>query len=235
MTWQLGRTHTTSIREDLVVVRDRVGLATRLSLPEADLPLPAVVFVHGPGASYDSLHACVVSRRLLEAGMAMVLFDLSGEGRSTTDPHEGDEAFVEDLEAVFNWARHRPELDPDRLAVAASRQGAPTAVRAVRRRLVRPAALVLIAPVVEPCGFVGIASPTLVIMGSEDPLATDVKARANWSGTVTLTLVPRACQRMEESGALEQAAELTVDWCQRHFADDAGDLSGGQWDLGAGD
>lgn len=235
MSWQPGRAHTTPIREDLVVVRDRVGLATRLSLPEADLPLPAVVFLHGPGPSYDSLHACVVSRRLLEASIAMALFDLSGEGRSTTDPHEGDEAFVEDFEAVFNWARRRPELDPDRIAVAAVGQGALTAVRAVRRRLVRPAALVLIAPAVESCGFVGIAAPTLVIMGSEDPLTADIKARANWSGTVTLTVLPGACQRMEEPGALERAAELTVDWCNRQWVDNREDLSGRHWDLGEGD
>jgi pimeloyl-ACP methyl ester carboxylesterase len=217
------------------VERGGVALSARLSLPEGDLPLSSVVFAHGPGPSYDALHASLVSRRLLEAGIAIILFDLSGQGRSSPDPHAGDEAFVEDLEAVFNWARRRPELDPNRIAVAASGQGALPAVRSVRRRLVRPSALVLIAPAVEPCGFVGIASPTLVIMGSEDPLAAAIKARANWSGTVTLAVLPGACHRLEEPGALHRAAELTVDWCNRHLADNIEDLSGRYWDLGEGD
>ena len=230
-----GHTHTTALREDVVVERGGVVLSARLSLPEGDLPLSSVVFAHGPGPSYDALHACLVSRRLLEAGIAVVLFDLSGEGRSSPGPHAGDEAFVEDLEAVFNWARRRPELDPNRIAVAASGQGALPAVRSVRRRFVRPAALVLIAPAVEPCGFVGIACPTLVIMGSEDPLAADIRTRANWSGTVTLAVLPGACQRLEEPGALHRAAELTVDWCQRHLVDNTEDLSGRCWDLGEGD
>lgn len=220
-------------RHKLALVRDRVQLAACLSLPPARSPLPCVIFAHGAGSSGESLAAAIIGRRLLEAGIATLLFDLSGEGASTADPRQGDDAHVEDMEAVFKWIRARPEIDPDRLAVAASGAGCVIALRAVRRRLVAPSALVLIAPQLEPCGFVGVPAAALVIAGSGDPALEQIRTVVNWSNSATLRLIEGAGSDLENGGALESAAAMAVDWFERHFA--AGDEAPGYDDIGPGD
>ncbi|HEY5625009.1 MAG TPA: alpha/beta fold hydrolase [Dehalococcoidia bacterium] len=203
---------TTIARQGATVKRDAVNLKCRLSVPKTSGPAPSVVFVHGLGSSKDSPRNLVVSERLLGAGIATVLFDLSGHGESSADPREGLEGFVDDLEAVCRWVQMRPELAPSRMAIAGSSLGAVVAIDAVQRRCVSPATLVLRAPPIERDQLAGVEIPTLIIVGTRDPLLDDVRRAASGRENVTVETVEGASHLFEEPGMLEEAVTNTTRW-----------------------
>ena len=200
------------LRRAARISRGRIGLAARLLLPAGEPPFPCVVFVHGLGSSKDSPRNVVVAERLVDSGIAALLFDLSGHGESDTDPREGEEAFVEDLDAVFHWTAAQPDIDPGRIGVAGSSLGGIVALDATRRRLIRPAALVLRAPPAQHHHFANIDVPALVIIGSGDPLFGQVSEATRLGDNVTASVVRAAGHLFEEPGALEEATVRTVSW-----------------------
>jgi putative phosphoribosyl transferase len=201
----------------VTIRRGNVRLAAELMLPAAEGRVPCVVFVHGLGSGKDSPRNVVVASRLVDAGIAALLFDLSGHGESDDDPRDGHEAFVEDLEAVFDWARSRAEVDPERIGVAGSSLGGVVALEATRRRLIHPAALVLRAPPAKPHEFAHVDVPTLVIAGSHDPLLPMIRQAVAVAECTTLAEVQGAGHLFEEPGTLEQAVQRTVQWFEGHL------------------
>ena len=207
----MNTTKTTYTRR-VTVQREGTRLAADFMLPSGVSPFPCVIFVHGLRSGKDSPRNVVVAARLVESGIAAFLFDLTGHGESDIDPRDGEEAYVEDLEAVFDWVRAQPEINPERIGVAGSSLGGVIALDATRRRLIRPAALVLRAPPVEPHEFANIEVPTLVIAGGHDPLLGQIRKATAMSERVTLSIVDGAGHLFEEPGALEQAVHRTVQW-----------------------
>jgi putative phosphoribosyl transferase len=210
-----GISHQRITRRDAAVQREGVRLRCRLSVPEGAVAVPCAVFVHGLGSSKDSPRNVVVAERLLDAGIATLLFDLSGHGDSSHDPHDGQEAFVKDLEAVFRWAQAQPELDPERIAIAGSSLGAVIALEAAQRHGLSPAALVLRAPPIAGEQLVGVDVPALIIVGTQDLLLRDVIRAAAGRESVRVELVEGAGHLFEEPGTLERAVQLTADWLKR--------------------
>jgi alpha-beta hydrolase superfamily lysophospholipase len=210
---------------DVAITRGRVRLAARLSFPRGDPPFPCVIFVHGLASSKDSPRNTVIATHLLAAGLATLLFDLSGHGESAADPRDGEEAYIQDLEAVFRWATRQPEVDSYRIGVAGSSLGGVIAVRAVCRHLIRPAAMVLRAPPVEPHDFVQLSVPSLAVIGSADPLLPGVRAAAGQSEAVTLCIIQGAGHLFEEPGTLQVALEKTVLWFQAQLISRKQDVS----------
>lgn len=202
----------------MTIRRAGVRLAAEAILPGGDAAYPCVIFVHGLGSGKDSPRNVVIASRLAEAGIAAVLFDLSGHGESDVDPRGGQQAFVEDLEAVFEYTRETPEIDPERIGIAGSSLGGIIVLEAVRRRLVHPSVLVLRAPPAEAHQFAHVEVPTLVIAGDQDPLLKQIRKATAMSAWVTLSVVPGAGHLFEEPGTLEQAVGRTVDWFKQHFA-----------------
>jgi putative phosphoribosyl transferase len=199
---------------DAVVVRDHVSLAVTLWLPSGKVPFPTVIFVHGLGSSKESPRNVVIAQRLLDTGIAALLFDLSGHGESSFDPREDESAYVEDLEAIFHWATRQRELDPARLGIAGSSLGGVVALHAATHHLVHPATMVLRAPPVEPHDFVQLSVPTLVVIGSFDPLLSRVRSATELSEDVFLCVIPGAGHLFEEPGTLDLATRETVRWFQ---------------------
>lgn len=200
----------------VTIRRGVLRLAAELMLPAAKGRVPCVVFVHGLGSGKDSPRNVVVASRLVDAGIAALLFDLSGHGESDADPR-GQKAFAEDLDAVFDWARVRPELDPDLIGVAGSSLGGVVALEATRRRLIHPAALVLRAPPAEPHEFAHVDVPTLVVAGSHDPLLPMIRQAVAVTECATLAQVQGAGHLFEEPGTLDQAVQRTVEWFEGHL------------------
>ena len=64
-----------------------------------------------------------------------------------------------------------------------------------------------------------VVAPTLLIVGSEDPIVLDLnrKALAEMSGEKELKIVPRATHLFEEPGALEAVAEVAKEWFSRYL------------------
>jgi dienelactone hydrolase len=210
--------HTARQTQSFRVQRDHLALAASLLLPAGVAPFPCVIFVHGLGSGKDSPRNVVIAERLVDAGIAALLFDLSGHGESDTDPRDGDEAFVEDLDAAFHWASARPEIDPERIGVAGSSLGALIALDATQRRLIHPAALVLRAPPAEHHHLAGINAPGLVVIGSFDPLFAQVREAVSGGDNFTLSVVPGGGHLFEEPGTLEEATVRTVEWFTRNLA-----------------
>ena len=192
------------------VRRDGVELAVRLRLPGGKAPY--VTFVHGLGSSKDSPRNVVIGERLIDEGIGAALFDLSGHGESTPDPEGGIPAYVKDLAAVDEWAQKQECLDPGRHAIAGSSLGAVVALQAVLQDQVRPAALVLRAPPIEPEEYNGLTVPTLVLVGSLDPLADDARQAARLCRAIELRVVEGAAHLFEEEGTLEEATAITTAW-----------------------
>lgn len=204
----------------------------RLSLPASDAPLPSVVLVASPDSTAELLHTGFFLHRFPEAGLGTAVFEI----HSRSDPGSPailESALVEGLEAVFHWAHTQADLDEDRIGVAACGFGAVIAARAVRRRLVHPAALVLVAPAVEPCGLVGIHIPSLVIVGSADGLLPAVRTAADYTEWSNVVVVPGAGHALVERGALRRSAELATEWFTTQFACSGDYLQGS--DMGVGD
>jgi pimeloyl-ACP methyl ester carboxylesterase len=170
------------------------------------------VFVHGLGSGKDSPRNVIVAERLLHHGIATLLFDLSGHGESSSDPAGAEGAFVRDLEAVTQWALARPELDPARMGLSGSSLGAIVALEATRRRVVRPAALVLRAPPIEGDELAGVEAPVLIIVGTRDLLLEPVRRVAGGRTNVTLETIEGAGHLFEEPGTLEEAVQKTASW-----------------------
>lgn len=197
--------------KDVTITRNGARLSARLLAPATAGRVPGVIFVHGLGSSKASPRNSVIAAHLLDAGIAAILFDLSGHGESSDDPR-GQEAFLDDLVAVFQWALAHPQLDPARLAIAGSSFGAVVATEAVRRGRVRPATMVLRAPPLSSDSWKALDVPSLVLVGSADPLLSEIRDGAAQCSFATTSIVEGAGHLFEEPGTLEQALDRTVEW-----------------------
>jgi putative phosphoribosyl transferase len=180
--------------------------------------------VHGLGSSKDSPRNVVIAERLVDAGIAAVLFDLSGHGDSTAYGETIDD-YARDLAAVVRWMAVQDDLDTSRIGISGSSLGGLVAIEAVRQGLVRPRTMVLRAPPVDPGGFDGLAVETLVVAGSNDPLLPQIRAAARGRPGITLKTVPGATHLFEEEGTLEVATTLTVAWFRDELRGE-GDVAG---------
>jgi putative phosphoribosyl transferase len=204
------------------VERAAVRLAGHLATPPGQGPFPGVAFVHGLGSSKESPRNVVIAQALLDAGIAAVLFDLSGHGESSNDSQIGLDAYVDDLEAVWHWMQQQPELDLGRLGVAGSSLGAVVAMHGASEGKTHPATMVLRAPPANADEFVRLTVPSLVLIGSNDPLLAEVKMGVTKCAMAQLSVVQGAGHLFEEPGTLEEAVKRTVDWFTRMFLVEAG-------------
>jgi len=201
----------------VTIKRNQINLAGILTTPAGAGPFPLVIFVHGLGSGKDSPRNVTIAAHIVDSGIATLLFDLSGHGESSADPHDGLGAYVADLQAAFAWATVAPQVKNDAIGIAGSSLGATIAVKALIEGHVKPRTMVLRAPPVEPEDFRRIDVPSLVLIGSLDPLRSDVEWGATPCPQLTLSVVQGASHLFEEPGTLEQALRLTVGWFVQHL------------------
>jgi predicted phosphoribosyltransferase/dienelactone hydrolase len=211
-------TSPTVLTTAVLIPRQGVLLKGVLSRPPASEPYPLVVFVHGLGSSKESPRNLVIARRLEDAGIATLLFDLSGHGESSPAPADGVDAYISDLEAVYDWAANQPAIDSQRIGVAGSSLGAVVAARALAEGKATPRTMVLRAPPMEPGEFQAVRVPALVLVGSEDSLKHQAAAGAAANPNLRLSVVAGASHLFEEPGTLEEATRQTVDWFRTQLA-----------------
>jgi pimeloyl-ACP methyl ester carboxylesterase len=65
-----------------------------------------------------------------------------------------------------------------------------------------------------------VTAPTLLIVGSEDPVVAELnrEVAARLGGVSRLVVVPGASHLFEEPGALEEVARLSCDWFGTYLA-----------------
>lgn len=114
--------------------------AAWLTLPEGAGPHPAVVLVHGGGATHEMMLGQYESW-FARAGLAVVAFDFRHLGESGGEPRQlvDQRRYAEDVDAALAFARSRPELDSGRIALWGTSFGASHVLAAAARHDLRAA------------------------------------------------------------------------------------------------
>jgi putative phosphoribosyl transferase len=197
----------------------RATLEGTLSVPHGATVL--VLFVHGSGSSHHSPRNQFVARKLNDAGLATLLFDLLTREEEAVDVVTAQYRFdisllAERLIHATKWAIEQSATRDLRLGYFGSSTGGgaalvaaaeiPRDVGAVVSRGGRPDLAGAALPKVQ--------APTLLIVGGEDEVVIGLneQARARMSCEVKLEIIPGATHLFEEPGTLEQVAQLTADW-----------------------
>ncbi|GAA3159309.1 alpha/beta hydrolase [Blastococcus jejuensis] len=147
------------MRELPLTIPGEPPLAGTLTLPDGDLPVPAVVIASGSGPlDRDSNHrrarfevARQLSVALAECGLASYRYDKRGVGESPGDWRTaGLHDNVDDLGRALEAVRARPEVDPDRIILAGHSEGAILAAALAARVGSRVAGAVLLSTSATP-------------------------------------------------------------------------------------
>lgn len=121
--WPQGALGTGRMRTFEVRGRRGQRLAAWLAVPmKATQPAPLVVAMHGWGANASTLSAMLGP--LLQAGMAVVLFDAANHGESSAEDFSSLPRFAEDLGAVLQALRQVQAVDAGRIALLGHSVGA---------------------------------------------------------------------------------------------------------------
>ncbi len=221
--------NTTSVRHETRTI----SIPSSGEILHGDLTLPAgarglVIFVHGSGSSRLSPRNQMVARRLQDAGLGTLLFDL-------LSPYE------EGLDAAGRQLRFDIGFLAERLAratewIASGLPDSQLRVGFFGASTGTAAALVaaadhpgLVSAIVSRGGRPDLAGPalrritvpTLLVVGGADTTVLALNRRALTelgSRAKELTVVPGASHLFEEAGALDQVADMATRWFERHLA-----------------
>ncbi len=198
-----------------------------------DLALPLdftglVLFAHGSGSGRHSARNRLVARRLQQAGIATLLFDLLTAQEEQTDLHTREHRFdmallTRRMQDATTWATAQPDLQHASIGYFGASTGSAAALIDAARLGKRIAAVVsrggrpdLAGPVV----LAAITAPTLLIVGGADHEVMELNEQAlrQLRCDKRLAVVAGATHLFEEHGALEQVAELAASWFSAHLA-----------------
>jgi len=209
---------------DVVITAGSVFLEGMLAIPDDACGI--VVFAHGSGSSRFSRRNQGVARRLNEAGLATLLFDLLSPDENERDAVTAEHRFdipllAERLIQAVDWlARESGTRDfPVGLFGASTGAAAGLIAAAERPRQIRAVVSRGGRPDLAGEALGRVDAPTLLIVGGADApvIGLNEQAAAHLSCQHQLVIVPGATHLFEEPGALEQVSRLASDWFRRHF------------------
>jgi len=210
-----GTVDSTTGRRVLIPTEDGL-LPGQLDMPSR--PRGIVAFAHGSGSSRHSPRNQEVARALNMAGFGTLLFDL------LTNVEAADRANVFDVEllagrlsSAIDWLGHSADVSNLPIGLFGASTGAAAA---------------LLASVGAPIGAVvsrggrpdlagshlpDVTTPVLLIVGSRDTAVLDLtrQAQEQLTGPSRVSIVEGAGHLFEESGALEEVADLAIGWFGR--------------------
>jgi len=209
------------------VERREVSIATPDATLAGEAWLPAgaqgiVLFAHGSGSSRLSPRNRYVAGEIVSGGLGTLLFDLLTVAEERRDRLDASLRFdigllTERLAAATRWLGAQPWATSLTRGYFGASTGAAAAlaasvdcdVKAIVSRSGRPDLAGAALP--------GVTAPTLLIVGSHDPVVIDLNRRALAELTceARLEIVPGATHLFEEPGTLEQVAALATAWFQR--------------------
>jgi putative phosphoribosyl transferase len=200
---------------------DGVELVGDLALPARSLGI--VVFAHGSGSSRLSPRNQSVARRLGEAGIGTLLFDLLTPDEALDRDRVFDIPFLAGrLRAAHAWVG----VDADTRGRAVGYFGASTgAAAALWAAAVEPSVRAIVSrggrpDLAGPC-LADVRAPTLLVVGGDDEvvLMLNRRAAAELRCPCELTVIPGASHLFEEPGALERVAADAAAWFQLHLGE----------------
>jgi putative phosphoribosyl transferase len=199
---------------------ERVSLPGELTVPSDAAGI--AVFAHGSGSSRLSPRNVAVARALNERGIATLLFDLLTSAEADDRGNVFDIDLLSDrLEIATRWATTAPGSAGLPIGLFGASTGGAAAL-VVAARLSKGIAAVVSRggrPDLAGAALEEVIAPTLLIVGSEDPVVVEVNRETYGSLRCEkrLEVIPGAGHLFEEPGALERVAELAADWFLRHF------------------
>lgn len=183
-----------------------------------------VIFAHGSGSSRFSERNTFVANVLQEAGIATLLFDLLTEEEDQVyETRFNIPLLTERLKGATQWIMKQPKTKKLKIGYFGASTGAAAAleaaadpklqdvIKAVVSRGGRPDMAIPVLPQVK--------SPTLLIVGGNDFGVIELNQQAYdaLKSEKKLEIVPGATHLFEESGTLEQVAELARQWFLKYL------------------
>ncbi len=208
--------------------------ALRIPLAEITLdadvvrPMPArgvVLFAHGSGSGRHSPRNAYVAGVLNRAGLTTVLVDLLSPEEEQLDLASAELRFDIDLLAdrvirLVDWLQHESG-SPAPVGLFGASTGAGAALVAAAARPGAVGAVVSRGgrPDLAAAHLVGVAAPTLLIVGGDDTRVVELNRGALEQLRVDkrLEIIKGATHLFEEPGALERVGELARDWFLEHL------------------
>jgi putative phosphoribosyl transferase len=209
-----------------------VRIAAGQARLQGDLTLPPdfeglVLFAHGSGSGRHSARNRMVAERLQQSGMATLLFDLlTAEEAAAAHPgHHGADLslLTQRMQDATAWAASQDELRLAPLGYFGASAGSAAALIAAARLGREIAAVVSRGGRLDlagPAVLAAVKAPTLLIVGGDDTgvVAMNEQAYRHLRCERSMAVVPGATHLFEESGALEQVAQMAGSWFASHFA-----------------
>jgi putative phosphoribosyl transferase len=186
-----------------------------------------VLFVPGSGSSRHSRRNQFVARKLNEAELATLLFDLLTPEEESIDMYTREHRFnisllAERLVHATNWATQQKQTRALGIGYFASSTGGGAALVAAAKLPDKLSAVVSRGGRPDLAGeaLAEMQAPTLLIVGGEDDVVIELNKQAmkRMRCEVKLEIIPGATHLFEEPGALEQVAQLASDWFVNHIA-----------------
>lgn len=218
-------------RAETEAVHDRREHLVRIPVEgvtlEGALAIPAgaegvVLFSHGSGSSRHSPRNNFVAGVLRAAGVGALLFDLLTEKEDEIYETRFDiDLLTRRLIAATRWLTQQPYARELSVGYFGSSVGAASALRAAAELGPMIGAVVSRGgrPDLAERALPHVQSPTLLIVGGDDPLVIDLNRQAydRMKAERELKIIPGATHLFEEPGALEEVARLAADWFQRRL------------------
>lgn len=199
---------------------------------DGDLTIPEhaqniVVFAHGSGSSRLSPRNRYVAHFLNQENFATLLVDLLTAEEDTLDEKTAEfrfdiERLSERLIAITDWLSKQPLTQNLQQHYFGASTGGAAALQAAAERPARIASIVSRGgrPDLAGAALSKVESPTLLIVGGNDPVVITLNQQAQQQLTAThqLKIIKNATHLFEEPGALDQVAELACAWFKQYSA-----------------
>ncbi len=211
-----------TVRRSVLLNVDPVRLPGDLVVPAEAVGV--VIFAHGSGSSRKSPRNMQVARRLNEAGMGTLLFDLLTPAEAEDRANVFDvELLADRLQSAVRWLHRWPQAGTVPVAFFGASTGAAGALVAAAKLGIKVAAVVSRGGRPDLAGDVlpSVTAPTLLIVGGDDieVLGMNREADARMRCERRLEVIPGATHLFEEPGALERVADLAAQWFAKHLTE----------------
>jgi putative phosphoribosyl transferase len=204
----------------VTIAADGVRLSGDLAWPQH--PGGLVLFAHGSGSGRLSPRNQFVAEQLRAAGLATLLFDLLTEREAADRSNVFDISLLASrLVRATAWAGEQPGFGRLPTGYFGASTGAAAALTAAAGSPISISAIVSRGgrPDLAADALRRVTTPTLLLVGSRDPVVLDLNraALALLPGPKQLVVVPRAGHLFEEPGTLEAVAERAAEWFVRYL------------------
>jgi putative phosphoribosyl transferase len=202
------------------ICADGQRLAGILNLPAQATAV--IAFAHGSGSGRHSPRNQFVAGALQQAGLATLLLDLLSEEEAQDREKVFDISLLAArLRCAADWLAQTPATRALPLGYFGASTGAAAALVAAASQPDRVSAVVSRGgrPDLACVHLSAVRAPTLLIVGSRDPLVLELNRQALrlLQCPKELAVVPGASHLFEEPGTLEEVARLAREWFLRYL------------------